>query len=99
MFPVCKDIGLSCRMLELMQDFLSLQATAWVRNMTGGADFDAEEEAALPDNAEPEVRPIRFYFPSVFHPTFLLSIMTFRKLQNFCSKFASSCCWLLCIRN
>ncbi|KAH9532907.1 hypothetical protein CY35_18G023900 [Sphagnum magellanicum] len=34
-------------------------ATAWVRNMTGGADFDAEEEAALPDSAEPEVRPIR----------------------------------------
>jgi hypothetical protein len=25
--------------------------------------------------------------------------MTFRKLQNFCSKFAPSCCWLLCIRN
>jgi len=91
-FPVCKDIGPSCRMLELMQDLLSLQATAWVRNMTGGADFDAEEEAALPDSAEPEVRPIRFYFPSVFHPTF-------RKLQNFCSKFASSFCWLLCIRN
>jgi hypothetical protein len=86
-------------MLELTQDLLSLQATAWVRNMTGGADFDAEEEAALPDSAEPEVRPIRFYLPSVFHPTFLLSIMTFRELQNFCSKFAPSCCWLLCIRN
>lgn len=85
MFPVCKDIGLSSRMLELMQDLLSLQATAWVRNMTGGADFDAEEEAALPDSAEPEVRPIRFSFPSVFHPTFLLSIMTFRKLQDFCT--------------
>ncbi|CAM6016215.1 unnamed protein product [Sphagnum balticum] len=47
-------------------------ATAWVRNMTGGADFDAEEEAALPDSAEPEVRPIRVglgakYLPHAAH--------------------------------
>ena len=44
---------------NFMIEFLS-QASAWVQNMTGGANYDAEEEAALPENDDSEVRPVRY---------------------------------------
>lgn len=37
-----------------------LQACSWVQKMSGGADFNVEEESkGLPEDGIPDVRPLR----------------------------------------
>ena len=55
-YPWGFDGVLHVHLCELFLALISLQASLWVQNMTGGADFDAEE---APEDDDAGVRPMR----------------------------------------